>query len=45
MLKMRNMVRTVKNRQINFAQFFRFCVVKKFTKDHEWISLENEIVL
>ncbi len=44
---MRTLLKTIKPKGITLTQFFRFCAVvsRKYTKDHEWLSLENDIVI
>ena len=44
MLNMRILLSRMKHKQFFSPQFFRFCVLRKYTKEHEWISLENDIV-
>ena len=42
MLKMRFLLNHSLRNKFSFAQIFNFS--KKYTKDHEWISIENDIV-
>lgn len=41
---MRIILKTLRQKRLSFPQFFRFCVNRKYTKEHEWIYLENDIV-
>lgn len=44
MLNMRILLTRMKHQRIFSSQFYRFCALKKYTKEHEWVSLENDIV-
>ena len=44
MLNMRILLRNLKIKRFSFPQNFRFCAIRKYTKDHEWILLDNDIV-
>ena len=41
---MRFMIKIFRNKKFTFPQFYQFCLNRKFTKEHEWIELENDIV-
>jgi hypothetical protein len=44
MLNMRILLRTLKHQRLAIPQRFLFSEYRKYTKEHEWILLENDIV-
>ena len=45
MFNIRFMIKINRNKKFSLPQFLRFCVLRKYTKEHEWIYLENDIVI